>query len=74
MKAHVISLVDIRNLRPDGLRGLESFRCKFALNIHFRLSLLFPFLLESYSCMIFVVRGCTPWREGASGGIVASEA
>jgi hypothetical protein len=67
-------LVSIRDLRHDGLRGPKTFICKCILNVHFRSSLLFPFLLESYSCMFFLACGCTPWCEGASGGTVASEA
>jgi hypothetical protein len=67
-------LVSICDSRRNGLRDLKTFICKCILNVHFRSSLLFPFLLESYSCMFFLERGCTLWREGASGGTVASEA
>jgi hypothetical protein len=73
MKAHVNKLIFI-TLHRDGLRGLETFRYKFVLNVHFRSSFFFSFSLESYSYMIFLARGCTPRCEGASGGTVASEA
>jgi hypothetical protein len=33
MKAHVICLVNIRDLHRDGLRGLETFRRKYVLNV-----------------------------------------
>jgi hypothetical protein len=48
------------------------------VNLHWLLSFtrvfLFPLLLESCSRMIYLARGRTPWRKGASGGTVASEA
>jgi hypothetical protein len=64
-------LVSFSDLRCDSLRGPETFICRCILNVRFCLSLLFSFLLESYSCMFFLACGCTPWREGASGGTVA---
>jgi hypothetical protein len=67
-------VVSTRDLRRDDLRGPKTLICKCMLNVYFHSSLFFPLLLESYSCMFFLARGCTPWREGASGGTVALEA
>jgi hypothetical protein len=62
MKAHVNKLVVIRDSYYHGPRGLKTFRCKYVLNVFFRLGLSFPFSFESRSYAVFLVCDHIPWR------------
>jgi hypothetical protein len=54
--------------------ALKHFRCKLVLIVNFCSSFSFPLSLEPRSLMIYLAHGYAPWRKGASGGTVASEA